>query len=83
MSENLTLHYYNNNNSESYASTTVNADMSGLCNEFLKLIPDGEHLGNYIIILTLRFYQLYRKLCISCYNLIVLHCYKYRFLIAN
>lgn len=38
MSENLTLQYYNNN-SESYASSTICADMSGLCDEFLELLP--------------------------------------------
>lgn len=40
MTENLTLDYYNGN-SESYASSTVSADMSVLCDEFLSLIPDG------------------------------------------
>ncbi len=40
MTENLTLDYYNGN-SESYASSTVSADMSVLCDEFLRLIPDG------------------------------------------
>ena len=38
MSENLTLQYYNDN-SESYASSTICADMSGLCDEFLGLLP--------------------------------------------
>ena len=38
MSENLTLQFYNDN-SESYVSSTICADMSGLCDEFLGLLP--------------------------------------------
>ena len=37
MTQNLTLQFYNDN-SESYASSTVSADMSGLCDEFLGLL---------------------------------------------
>ena len=41
MTQNLTLQFYNDN-SESYASSTIRADMSRLCDEFLSLLPaDG------------------------------------------
>ena len=41
MNENLTLQFYNDN-SESYSQSTIYADMSGLCDEFLRLLPaDG------------------------------------------
>ncbi len=38
MTQNLTLQFYNNN-SESYSQSTIYADMSGLCDEFLSLLP--------------------------------------------
>ena len=38
MTQNLTLQFYNDN-SESYASSTICADMSRLCDEFLRLLP--------------------------------------------
>ena len=43
MTQNLTLQYYNDN-SESYASNTVCADMSGLCDEFLSLLHESGYV---------------------------------------
>ena len=39
MADNSTLDYYNER-AELYAQSTVNADMSGACDEFLKMLPD-------------------------------------------